>query len=75
MAHVLGVEGEEDRPVDGHRQRRRHDVVARGGVVGRVQPEEVSVAVIDQIGMQRAELPVPPGISEVVGELFRLDIH
>ena len=50
------------------------DVVARRGVVRRIEAEEVAAAGIDEFGVDAAELPVGPGIAEIEGELLGLDV-
>ena len=75
VSDILGVQREQDRLV--HRDRRASaddDVVARRGVVGRIEAEVIAVAIVDLVRMKRAEFPVRPGIAEIEGELLRLHV-
>ena len=38
------------------------------------RPKKLSLAVVDQLRVRRAEFAIGPRVPEIVGELFRLDV-
>ena len=72
MIDVLGMQLEEDGLIDGNRQTPDDDVVARGAVVRRIEPEEVLVRVVHQLGVHRPEFPVRSRVPEIERELLGL---
>src|SRR4030081_2964694 len=68
VPHVLRVQLENYGRVDGARQRRRSDIATGRGIVGGVEPHEVSRRRVDHLGVELSEFSVGPRVPEIVGE-------
>src|ERR1700730_18314666 len=77
MSDILGVHEQLNFPVDRHIKLRRDDVVARLDVVRRVETEEIRIAFVNFVRVQRSKLSIDTRVAEIESELagLRLNLH
>ena len=74
VAHILCVHHHVDFAVDGYRQLRRDNVIARFDLVGGVQAKIILVPFVNLVGMDGAEPAINARVPEVKSELARLGL-
>src|ERR1700723_238373 len=75
MAHILGMQHQQDGFVHRDGQRTDHDIVAGRHIVRGVQSKVISAAVVNLIRVDAAEYAVGTGVTEIEGELLGLDVN